>query len=106
MQTVGSLTDFNQKMEAHNHIALFVHNPDDEASRCAFRSITEANYLSKTTLVYIADVTQVPDIHIFYQISNLPSLLFFMDGKLVNVLNGCQETDYLKALMNNSVLFT
>ncbi len=103
MQTVVSLTDFTQKMAGQEHVALFVHNPDDESSRCAFRSITEANYLSQTTAVYLVDVSQVPDIHTFYQISNMPSLLFFLNGKLINVLNGCQESEYLKALMNNSI---
>jgi hypothetical protein len=104
MQTVLSLIDFNQKMEGHEHVALFMHNPEDESSRCAFRSITEANYLSQTTAVYIADVSQVPDIHTFYQITSTPSLLFFVNGKLVKTVSGCHESDYLKALMNNSNL--
>jgi len=103
MQTAVSLTDFNQKMAGHEHVALFVHNPEDELSRCAFRSITEANYLSQTTVVYIADVSQVHDIHTAYQITSTPALLFFVNGKLVNVLSGCQESDYLKALMNTNL---
>jgi hypothetical protein len=104
MQTVLSLIDFNQKMEGQQRVALFMHNPENESSRCAFRSITEANYLSQTTAVYIADVSQVPDIHTFYQITSTPSLLFFVNSKLVNVLSGCHESDYLKALMSNSNL--
>ncbi len=103
MQTVSSLIDFNRKMEGQELVALFMHNPEDESSRCAFRSISEANYLSRTTKVYLADMSQVPDLHTFYQITSTPSLLFFVNGKLVNVLNGCHESDYLKALMSNSI---
>lgn len=106
MQTVLSLTDFNQKMEGQEHVALFMYNPDNEASRCAFRSITEANYLNQNTSVFVADVSQVRDIHSFYQITSAPSLLLFVKGKLVNVIKGCHQSEYLRALMNHDLYET
>lgn len=103
MQNVFSLVDFRQKMEGHNHVALLIHNPDNEMSRCAFRSITEASYLSQVTSVYIADLSQVQDIHPVYKIKSEPSLLLFLNGKLVNVVEGCHESEYFKALIAHDI---
>jgi hypothetical protein len=103
MQNVFSYADFNQKMEGHNRVALLIHNPENEASRCAFRSIAEALHLSQTISVFVADVSQVRDIHSVYRITTEPSLLLFVNGKLVNVVEGCHESDYFKAMMNHGL---
>jgi len=103
MQNVSSYYDFTEKMAGQERVALLIHNPDNEASRCAFRSIAEALHLSQTISVYVADVSQVHDIHAVYKITAEPSLLIFMKGKLVKVLEGCPELDYLKALMNHDL---
>ena len=103
MQNVFSYVDFQQKMEGHNRVALLIHNPDNESSRCAFCSIAEALHLSQTISVFIADVSQVLDIHSVYGITSEPSLLLFANGKLVNTVEGCHESDYFKALMNHDL---
>jgi hypothetical protein len=103
MQNVFSYIDFQQKMEGHDRVALLIHNPENEASRCAFRSIAEAMHLSQTIAVFIADVSQVRDIHSVYGITSEPSLLLFVNGKLVNVVEGCHESDYFKAMMNHGL---
>lgn len=100
MQNVFSYIDFKQKMEGHDRVALLLHNPENESSRCAFRSITEATYLSQTTAVFIADVSQVRDIHPGYQITSTPSLLLFVNGELANVIKGCHESIFFKALIS------
>lgn len=100
MQNVFSYTDLVQKMEGQDRVALLIHNPENEASRCAFRSIAEAMHLSQSISVFVADVSQVRDIHPVYQITSEPSLLLFVNGDLVNVLQGCHESDYFKAMIN------
>ena len=103
MQNVISYADFQQKMEGQDRVALLIHSPENEYSRCAFRSITEAAYLSQTTLVLVADVTQVRDIHAVYEITTVPSLLLFVNGKLANVVKGCHESVFFKAVMANEL---
>lgn len=103
MQNVFSHVDFSQKMEGHSRVALLIHNPDNESSRCAFRSIAEAMHLSQTISVFVADVSQVRDIHSVYRITTEPSLLLFVNGELVNVVEGCHESDYFKAMMNHGL---
>jgi hypothetical protein len=103
MQNVFSYVDFNQKMKGHDRVALLIHNPENESSRCAFRSIAEALHLSQTISVFVADVSQVRDIHSVFQIASEPSLLLFVNGKLVNTVEGCHESDYFKAMINHGL---
>ncbi|HSO89234.1 MAG TPA: hypothetical protein VLQ91_21960 [Draconibacterium sp.] len=100
MQNVFSYIDFQKKMEGHERVALLIHNPENESSRCAFRKIAEAMYLSQTIAVFIADVSQVRDIHLVFKITCEPSLLLFVNGERVNVVEGCHESDYFKDLIN------
>jgi len=100
MQNVFSYTDFQQKIEGLNRVALLVHNPENESSRCAFRSIAEAMHLSQSISVFVADVSQVLDIHPVYKITSEPSLLLFIKGELVKIVEGCHESEFFKAVMN------
>ena len=101
MQNISSLTDFMRKMEGRHHVALLIHNPEKESSRCAFRSITEASFLSQNTMVCIADLTQVGEISTLYESGGEPALLLFENGELVQIVEGCHESDYFKALINH-----
>jgi hypothetical protein len=103
MQNVFSYADLVQKMEGQDRVALLIHNPENEFSRCAFRSIAEAMHLSQTISVFVADVSQVQDIHPVYRVTREPSLLLFEKGQLVNVVEGCHESDYFKAMINHDL---
>lgn len=103
MQNVFSYTDLIQKMEGQDRVALLIHNPEIESSRCAFRTIAEALHLSQIISVFVADVSQVRDIHAVYKITSEPSLLLFAKGNLINVLEGCHESEYFKAVINHDL---
>jgi hypothetical protein len=103
MQNVFSYTDLVQKMEGQDRVALLIHNPENEFSRCAFRSIAEALHLSQTVSVFVADVSQVQDIHSVFRITTEPSLLLFAKGNLVNVVEGCHESEFFKAMINHDL---
>jgi hypothetical protein len=100
MQNVFSYADLVQKMEGQDRVALLIHNPENEFSRCAFRKIAEALHLSQTISVFVADVSQVRDIHPVYKITSEPSLLLFAKGELIRVVEGCHESDFFKAVIN------
>ena len=101
MQNISSLADFKRKMEGRDRVALLIHNPDSESSRCAFRSITEASFLSQKTLVCIADLTQVNDIRSIHESKGEPALLLFENGELAQIVEGCHESEFFKALINH-----
>lgn len=102
MQNISSLTDFMRKMEGRNHVALLIHNPENETSRCAFRSITEASFLSQETLVFVADLSQVREINSLYESRGEPVLLLFDQGELVQIVEGCHQSEYFKAIINHN----
>ncbi len=103
MQNVFSYTDLVQKMEGQDRVALLIHNPENEFSRCAFRSIAEAMHLSQSISVFVADVSQVRDIHSVYNIFSEPALLLFAKGNLINVVEGCHESEFFKAMINHDL---
>lgn len=103
MQNVFSYTDLVQKMEGQDSVALLIHNPENEHSRCAFRSIAEAMHLSQSITVFVADVSQVRDIHPVYKITSEPSLLLFAKGELIKVVEGCHESEFFKAMINHDL---
>jgi hypothetical protein len=103
MQNAFSYTDLVQKMEGQDRVALLIHNPENEHSRCAFRSIAEAMHLSQSITVFVADVSQVQDIHPVYKVTSEPTLLLFAKGNLINVLEGCHESEFFKAVINHDL---
>lgn len=103
MQNVFSYTDLMEKMEGQDRVALFIHNPEDASSRCAFRSIAEALHLSQTISVFVADVSQVQDIHPVFGITSEPSLLLFVKSELVKVVEGCHESGFFKAIIDHDL---
>ncbi len=103
MQNVFSFNDFQHKMEGHDKVALLIHNPENEISRCAFRRIAEAMYLNQTIAVFIADVSQCKDANKNFGVKTEPTLLLFEKGERVNELQGCHESDFFKDLINKDL---
>ncbi len=103
MQNVFSYNDFQQKMEGHKRVALLIHNPENETSRCAFRKIAEAMYLNQSIAVFIADVSQCNDAHKNFGVKTEPSLLLFEKGERINEVEGCHESDYFRTLINHDL---
>ncbi|HEY3371603.1 MAG TPA: hypothetical protein VGK10_12180 [Prolixibacteraceae bacterium] len=104
MQNILSLTDLNQQLEAHEQVALLLFNPEDESSRSAFRQISESTYLSEKTPVFVADIHEVIDLQSHFQVSQIPSLLFFVKGKLAEVVRGGEGSDLVKALNSHQLV--
>lgn len=103
MQNILSLNSFKEQLEDHERMALLLFDPENESSRSAFRSITEATYLSEKPPLFVADIGEVTDIQSYFQIAKIPSLLFFVKGKLVEVVNGSGEGNFLNALISHDL---
>jgi hypothetical protein len=103
MQNILSLNSFKKQLEEHERVAILLFDPENETSRSAFRSITEATYLSKQPPVFVADIREVGDIQSYFQVPEIPSLLFFMKGNLIEIVHGSGESDWVKALINHEL---
>ena len=65
--------------------------------------LTEATYLSENPPVFVADIREVGDIQFHFQVPEIPSLLFFVKGKMVEVVNGGRESEFSKALISHDL---
>ena len=101
MQNILSLIEFKKQLEEHERVALLLYDPETELSRLAFRNITEVTYLNDSPPVFVVDVNEVSDIQSHYQLVEIPSLLFFVKSKLVDVVKGNSESDLVKALFSH-----
>lgn len=80
---------------------LLLYKAGAEQSECAFERLHAIDEEGKFPVVYI-DVTKVTDIHTAYGISTAPSLLEFIEGKLVNIYKGCQTEGFYSAALSGN----
>lgn len=101
MQNILSLKDFKKQLDEHERVALLLYDSENESSRLAFRNLTEATYLNESPPVFVVDVNEVSDIQSNYQVTELPSLVFFVKSKLVDAVKSDGGHDFVKALINH-----
>ncbi|MBN1157941.1 MAG: hypothetical protein JXA61_01055 [Bacteroidales bacterium] len=83
---------------------LLLYKQGSELSSCALKNLSEiAVQDSKELGMLTADVSTVRDIHQVYGISSVPALLIFEKDKFINVIKGCHDSAYYKALAENAI---
>jgi glutaredoxin-like YruB-family protein len=103
MNIVTSYSEFLLKASGTEKFFLLLYKTGSDQSDCALGNLTKAVAGVSGDHICIADVNMVKDIHSVYGIATVPALLIFSSGRLTNVIKGCQETGYYKALINNSL---
>ncbi|MBN1790407.1 MAG: thioredoxin family protein [Bacteroidales bacterium] len=103
MIPVNSHSDFVAKASGNERAFLLLYKSAGDQSQCAYQSLEDATKSKDSMPVYVADVNQVRDIHVKFGIDSVPSLLVFRSGKFENTIKGCHNSDYYKALMEDSV---
>lgn len=102
MKAIESLNEWKDWLKEHPNSGLLMYKSGSEISECAFGKL--AGLETKLALAYV-DVSQVRDVHPQYQITSAPSLLLFEQAQMTQVVKGCMDEDYYKALFEKS-LFT
>jgi len=90
---VNTLDQLKQVLKQNKQLFLLIYKAGREQSDCAHERILAADKKASIP-VFLADVNKVRDIHTEYGITTAPSLLEFSDGKLRNVIRGCQAESY------------
>jgi glutaredoxin-like YruB-family protein len=103
MEKITSHADFMSKVPATGKAFLLLFKTGSEQSNCAYSNIKNAAHGQEKIPVFAADVSNVKDIHTNYNISTVPSLLIFEDGKFANVIKGCHDAGYYKTLIENEI---
>lgn len=103
MEKILSYNHLLQKTAGKQKSFLLLYKPDGELSRCAYKKVESAFEKVNGASVFTANVSEVRDIHERFGISSVPSLLIFADGYCSNNIKGCQESNYYKALFENTL---
>ena len=91
----------NLKKDGRAYVLLY--KSGSELSQCAIQQINEASGGKEEIQLFKADVSVVRDIHPNYPVTTVPSLLSFEKGEFVNVIKGCNDVNYYRALFDNIV---
>ncbi len=104
MDSLNSYTDLVQKIPGEDKSFVLLYKKGNEQSECAFKSLEDAlKEMEPKIRVFITDVSVVRDIHEKFSVNTVPSLLVFENGSFVNVIKGCHESGFFKALFENAV---
>ena len=103
MKKVISYSDFLSRPFKDGKKYLLLYRSGSEQSICALRKIEDAFDDNTETSLFSADVSEVRDIHPVYGINSVPALLVFSGENLVNVIKGCHESGYYRALTENTI---
>ena len=82
---------------------LLLYKKGSEQSECSLKNLMETKADHEKVNVYLADVTQVRDIHSQYNVTTVPTILEFEKGRFVNVLKGCHEPGFYKSFFENAI---
>jgi glutaredoxin-like YruB-family protein len=101
MENITSLSDLQSGLKKHPDAFLLLYKEGSEQSDCAFSRVK--NLEDKIdTLLFLANVNVVKDIHSEYNVQTAPSLLEFKEGKVRNMYKGCQAEAFYMAAMSGS----
>ena len=91
MKGIESLDVLKQEIGSNENVWLLLYKKGSAQSDCAFENFTSAETKAKKAVLCYADVNQVRDIHPEYNLTSVPSLVYFEKGKFKNVIKGCYK---------------
>jgi glutaredoxin-like YruB-family protein len=101
--SVNSYQELEKGIAGEKKAFLLLYKSGAEQSDCALKRLETLESEDHLKL-YAADVSRVRDIHKRFEISTAPSLLVFEEGKMVNVIKGCQtEAAYGSVLSGREI---
>lgn len=106
MIIVKSYNELQKSLKGKGKSYLLLYKPGNDISDCAYKNITKAEISSEAVQLLVADVTKVRDIHPQYDVTSAPALLEFENGNFKNVVKGCNDSSFYKALFENAVYFS
>ncbi len=81
---------------------LLLYKSETKQSECAYNSLKNTDLVEGIN-VFSADVATVKDIHTKYNITSVPTLLEFDNGRFVKSTKGCNTTSFYNSLFKNNL---
>lgn len=103
MKQISSLSELKSLNQSYEKIWLLLYKKGSEQSDCAFDNFSKIERNEKGEVLCFANVNEVRDIHPEYKITSVPSMLYFENDTLKNVIKGCHKPDQFNAIFDKSV---
>lgn len=104
MENIQSYNELISKISAKQRSFLLLYKQGSELSSCALNNLTGISVRNGEELgMMAADVSRVRDIHGKFGVNSVPALLVFEKDHFVNVIKGCHDGEYYKALAENAI---
>jgi glutaredoxin-like YruB-family protein len=103
MKQISKLNELKSELELNKNVWLLMFKKGSEQSDCAFSNLQKVEEKDRTDVICYTDVNEVREIHPEYKVTSVPSLLYFENGLLINVIKGCHKPEQLNAIFNKSV---
>ena len=103
MKEIKNINILKSELQSNEKVWLLLYKKGSEQSDCAFDNLVKAGRKNENEIHCFADVNVVRDIHPEYNITSVPSLLYFENGGLKNIIKGCHTTEQLTAIFDKSV---
>jgi len=103
---IKSFNDLVTKIDGLDKTYLLLYKENSDLSNCAIKNIKEALAENKKIKIFKANVAKVRDIHPKYNITSVPVLITYENGKFKNLIKGCNESEYYKSLFEELYSFS
>lgn len=96
---IYSYKELEEEVSTLEKSFLLLYKGGTEQSECALNLLNELAG-DKTNTILSADVNEVRDIHIKLQVTSAPSLVVFYQGKVQNIIKGCQTKSAYESILS------
>lgn len=103
---VKSLQELQEKLEGQERTYVLIYKKGSEQSECAFNHFNEASKEIKNIQLLAVDVSEVRDVHPHYHVSSAPTMLEFEKQNQKNLIKGCHESSFFRAMLEDAVYHT
>ncbi len=103
LKKITSYDHLLKELKGKDKTFLLLYKEGSEISDCAYRNIVEAVKGTKELNLFMADVSNVRDIHDKYSVTSVPTLLVFEKGQMINTIKGCHDNNYFKSIFESLV---
>lgn len=101
--SIRSYQELESGISLKERTFLLLYKSGTDQSECALNRLEKISNEDSAHL-FTADVNSVRDIHAHFEITTAPSLLVFEEGKMINVIKGCQtESAYASILSGREI---
>ena len=99
IKQINSLKELDVEVSSLEKSFLLLYKGGTDQSDCAFNQLNELAGGSAKP-IFSADVNEVRDIHSKLQVTSAPSLVVFYQGKVQNIIKGCQTKSAYESILS------